>query len=369
MAELKIQKEMSKLETLRAQRKRDLSGVYSGLDQRTNDLLGARNKEQARTTAQSHRAKLDEGLSHFQSYRQDIATLSAGLQENLELYVEFANKFENYQGKEKVVKVIGMKGLANKWRHQRISTQSPKENLQQIVDYGMQLVRELEDVREEAINQYESLQGSVDMITVKLKDYQPLEAELKERLDAMKAIYDEKNGKFKNASPTEQVTLADEMNNLHKQLTTIQDEYDTALTVYSQAQQALQSNIESRDAFDQMQRDLGRQANMIQEKLENVVKIYEAAPEALKVMMKTKGTETLDKSINYATSESVRTIIKAASGVNDATLAREEIQLVDAAVVREFMDETTRRKNDFEARYLGIREKALESQAERYAAK
>ena len=238
-----------------------------------------------------------------------------------------------------------------------------------IVDYGMQLVRELEDVQVIAIDQYETLQNTVDMVTVKLKDYQPLEAELKERLDAMQAVYDEKNTKFKTASPAEQVTLADENNQLHKQLTDLKREHAEALTIYSQAQQALQVNIESRDAFDQMALDLDRQKNMIKEKLENVVSIYEAAPEAVKVMMKTKGMETLDKSINYATEQSVATILKSAGAVNDATLAREEIQLVDAASVRAFMDESNRRTEDFVRRYTGIRGKALESQEQRYQAK
>ena len=43
--------------------------------------------------------------------------------------------------------------------------------------------------------------------------------------------------------------------------------------------------------------DLGRQATAIQQKLDNATKVYEAAPEAVKIVMITAGTEQIDTAL------------------------------------------------------------------------
>ena len=138
------------------------------------------------------------------------------------------------------------------------------------------------------------------------------------------------------------------------------------MKIPDQAQQALEANRQSRDAFEKMVRDLGRQATMVKEKIDNVTEIYLAAPEAVKVMMTTKGMESLDKAVNVATDQSVDIITQAAASVSDATLAREEIQLVDETVMKGYMDRMESVMRDFNERYDKVREKAQRSTDARY---
>jgi chromosome segregation ATPase len=206
----------------------------------------------------------------------------------------------------------------------------------------------------------------VDVITQKIAEYEPREEALKEKLDAMEKIHGEKEAAYKSASAAEQATLQAEMNDLQKQLAEIRHEYDQVFTIYNQAQQALDANKESRDAFEKMVRDLGRQATMIKEKIDNVTEIYLAAPEAVKVMMTTKGMESMDKAINVATDRSVDIITQSAESVSDATLKREEIQLIDEKVMRGYMQRMEQTMVDFNERYDKVRGKAQRSQDERY---
>ncbi len=115
-----------------------------------------------------------------------------------------------------------------------------------------------------------------------------------------------------------------------------------------------------------MVRDLGRQATMVKEKIDNVTEIYLAAPEAVKVMMTTKGMESLDKAVNAALDQSVNIITQAATSVSDATLAREEIQLIDEKVMKGYMDRMEETMRNFNERYDQIRKDAQRSQEERY---
>jgi len=221
-------------------------------------------------------------------------------------------------------------------------------------------------VREGAINTYSRLQANADVITGKIAEYEPKEEALKEKLDALEKAYAERDQVYKSATPQEQAKLATELNNMHKQLTEIRNEYDQVLTIYSQAQQALEANKQSRDAFEKMVRDLGRQATMVKEKIDNVTEIYLAAPEAVKVMMTTKGMESLDKAVNAATDRSVDIITQAATAVSDATLAREEIQLIDEQVMKGYMDRMEDTMRNFNERYDQIRTNAQRSQEDRF---
>jgi chromosome segregation ATPase len=247
-----------------------------------------------------------------------------------------------------------------------LQTQSPRENLQLILDYGEQLFKEICEVREDAISTYTRLQANADVITAKIAEYEPKEEALKEKLDALEEAHNAKQTTYETASPQEQAVLASELNEMNKQLTGVRNEYDQVFTIYNQAQQALEANKQSRDAFEKMVRDLGRQATMVKEKIDNVTEIYLAAPEAVKIMMTTKGMESLDKAVNAATDKSVDIITQAAQSVSDATLAREEIQLIDEKVMKGYMDRMEATMRDFNQRYDKIRENAQRSQKERY---
>jgi len=251
-------------------------------------------------------------------------------------------------------------------RVKRLKNQTPRENLKQIIDYADQLFEEICSVREDSLNTFSRLQANVDVITEKLAEYEPREESLKEKLDAMEKLHQEKEEKLKSASPGEQAELQAEINELRKQLTDVRHEYDQTFTIYNQAQQALDANKQSRDAFEKMVRDLGRQATMIKEKIDNVTEIYLAAPEAVKVMMTTKGMESMDKAINVATDQSVDIITQSAESVSDATLKREEIQLIDEKVMRGYMDRMENTMKEFNERYDAIRGKAQRSAEEKY---
>ena len=230
----------------------------------------------------------------------------------------------------------------------------------------MQLRAEILEVRGEATSHFEELQTNVDLIVTKIAEYQPQEETLKAKLDAMEEAYKVKQEAYKTATPADQAKMLEQMNVDQKKLTEVRDKYDTVLTTYNQAQQALEANIRSTSSYEQMVRDLGRQATLIQEKMDNVTAIYASAPAAVKIMMTTKGMESLDKTLNVAADRSVDIILTAGAAVNDATLRREEIQLIDPAKMRAYMDRSDQRNKEFRERFEKIRVRALQSQAERY---
>ena len=361
-----IEEHSKRLEELRKSREALSTDLYQNLD--TAERVFEKWETASKETIEGEMSKLDAGLTQYGEYRQTIADLSEGLTENLTEYVQFAAKGQNYQGFEKVLAILPFtQKTANRMRIERLRTQSPKDNLQLILDYGEQLFKEICEVREGAIGTYTRLQANADVITAKIAEYEPKEEALKERLDALEEAYAEKDKVYQSASPQEQAQLATELNEMHKQLTEARNEYDQVFTVYNQAQQALEANKQSRDAFEKMVRDLGRQATMVKEKIDNVTEIYLAAPEAVKVMMTTKGMESLDKAVNVATDRSVDIITQAASAVSDATLAREEIQLVDEKVMKGYMDRMEDTMRNFNERYDEIRKDAQRSQEERFS--
>lgn len=360
-----LEEHSKKLENLRQERQALRNDLYQNL----NDVevafenIGTMNREQI----EGELSKLDQGLAEYGDYKQTIADLAEGLTDNLTDYVKFAAEGQNYQGFEKILAILPFtQKLANRQRIERLRTQSPRENLQLILDYGEQLFKEICEVREDAVNTYTRLQANADVITAKIAEYEPKEEALKEKLDAMEAAYKEKDEIYQSATAQEQAKLADELNEMHKQLTEVRNEYDQVFTVYNQAQQALEANKQSRNAFEKMVRDLGRQATMVKEKIDNVTEIYLAAPEAVKIMMTTKGMESLDKAVNAATDRSVDIITQAAQAVSDATLAREEIQLIDEKIMKGYMDRMEETMRNFNERYDKIRTDAQRSQEERF---
>ena len=360
-----IKEHSKQLEELRRSRESLSSDLYKELD--TANKMFNKWESVGREKVKGEMSKLDAGLNQYGEYKQTIADLAEGLTENLTDYVQFAAQGQNYQGFEKVLAFLPFtRKTANRMRIERLRSQSPKENLQLILDYGEQLFKEICEVREGAVDTYTRLQANADVITGKIAEYEPKEETLKEKLDALEDVYKQKDDVYKSATPQEQAQLAGELNEMHKQLSELRNEYDQIFTIYNQAQQALEANKQSRNAFEQMVRDLGRQATMVKEKIHNVTEIYLAAPEAVKVMMTTKGMESLDKAVNAATDQSVNIITQAATSVSDATLAREEIQLIDEKVMKGYMDRMEETMRNFNERYDQIRKDAQRSQQERY---
>lgn len=362
-----IDEHSKRLESLREARQSLSGDIYKELDKA--EAMYDNIAQVTQADLEKELSSLDKGLNQYGSYRQTISELAEGLTDNLTEYVKFAAEGQNYQGFEKVMAFLPFtRKMANRKRLERLRNQSPRENLQLILNYGEQLFKEICEVREGAIGTFSRLQANGDVITTKIAEYEPKEAALKEKKDAMEAAYAEKEAVYKSASAQEQAVLGEELNAMNKELTDIRNEYDQVFTIYSQAQQALEANRQSRDAFEKMVRDLGRQATMVKEKIDNVTEIYLAAPEAVKIMMTTKGMESLDKAVNVATDQSVDIITQAAASVSDATLAREEIQLIDEKVMKGYMDRMEDVMRNFNERYDGIRKKAQRSHEERFGA-
>lgn len=354
-----------KLEELRQERQSLRSDIYTELE-KTEELYGSLDAA-TMEKAKEEMAKIDQGLSKYGDFKQTIADLSEGLTMSLSEYVSFASESQNFQGMEKLFRLIPItRKKANRMRVERLRSQSPRENLKLILDYAEQLFLEIREVREEAIETFSRLQSNVDVITRKIAEYEPQESQLKDKLEAMEAAYKEAKSHYETADADQQAQMVERVNQMEKDLMQVRHEYDQIFTIYNQAQQALAANQSSRDAFEKMTRDLGRQATMIKEKIDNVTEVYMAAPEAVKVMMTTKGMETLDSSINVATDQSVDIITKSAEAVSDATLRREEIQLIDESVMRGYMQRMEQTMSDFNKRYDEIRSKAQRSQEARY---
>ncbi len=360
-----IEENSKKLESLRQARQALSGDLYK--DMNTAEEMFKNIATVNRDEMQGEMVKLDQGLEKYGEYKHTIADLAEGLTDNLTEYVQFAAKSQNFQGVEKMLAFLPFtQKMANRKRLERLRNQSPRDNLQLILDYGEQLFQEICEVREGAVDTYSRLQANSDVITAKISEYEPKEAALKEKKDALEEAYAEKEKEYKAASAGDQARLAEELNAMQKQLTDVRNEYDQVFTIYNQAQQAIEANKQSRDAFEKMMRDLGRQATMVKEKIDNVTEIYLAAPEAVKIMMTTKGMESLDEAVNVATDQSVDIITQAAASVSDATLAREEIQLIDETVMKGYMDRMENVMGNFNERYDKIRENAQRSQDERY---
>ncbi|MGV8086108.1 MAG: hypothetical protein ACP5N1_00620 [Candidatus Woesearchaeota archaeon] len=311
-------------------------------------------------------SKLDNGIAQYhEHFEKTIADLAAGLTGDLSQFVEFAKTAQNYTLKENFFKFFS-KSKAERMRNERIKLINPKEGLEMVLDYGGQLVQEILEIRGIAQTSYSKLELNTTLIASKIKEYEPKEAALKNKLDLMESAYNENKAKYDTADSKTQAILGMKINTDHQALLAVRLEYDSVLTTYKQAQEAFKASELSRDSFEQMVRDLGRQAKMIHEKMENVSQIYAAAPEAVKVMMTTKGMESLDKAINVATAESVNIITESAAAVADATLTREEAPLVDPAIVNGLVMRVSDMINNFNERYSKISENARRPDSERY---
>ncbi|KYK25532.1 hypothetical protein AYK26_05865 [Euryarchaeota archaeon SM23-78] len=354
---------IKKLDELRKTRRGFSGDIYQGLKGAEEIFKKLENATAEQVSEQL--SKLDQGIEKYGTYKITIADLAAGLTDGLDEFVDFAEKSKSYQGFEKVLKWVYPKE-ANRRRVNRIRNQNPKENLEHILHYANLLVEEILSIREVAEKTYSGLEVNTTLLVEKINEYQPREQAYKEKLDIMEAEYKKKEEECKTADPAEQARLEKEKDVMHEQLLEVRLEYDKVLTMYNQAQQALEASKQSRNAFEQMVRDLGRQAVMIKEKVDNITEIYMAAPEAIKVMMTTKGMEKIDQSINVATDKSVDMIILSSEGVRESTQAREKIQLIDEKIMRGYIDRLNNMFAEFNKGMDEIRKQARRSQEERY---
>ncbi len=357
--EFKVDKAKTDLEQLRAKR-RDLSKARSGLEEVTTKSAIRPGEQRANLS------KLDNSIEDYKGYKQTIADLSTGLTDSLTQYVNFASNRQSFEGVEKFAKFFGASKWAHRHRLGRIEKQGPRENLKLVLQFAADLVTEIRDVQGDAIERMTGLQVSINDVVNKIAEYEPLEEKYKERLDALEADYKAVEEKNKTAGAAEQAQYAVELNEKHKVLVTARAEYDEVLTVYNQAKQALQPNREAFSAFEQMVRDLGIQAVQINEKMVDIEQVYLAAPEAMEIMMKTKGMEQVDQALNVGVQESLKMITGAAIGVADATMRRQEQELVEADFMRDIMGRMHEMSNDFKTRQEKVAAQAHKSLEDRY---
>jgi len=354
-----ISKGSKKLETLKKEREALSSDIYAAVEMEAGDAEKTTDKNA------DGKEKIKAGITRYGEFEKTIADLSVDLSTGLNDYVLFAQESKNYQGLEKFVKILSTPA-ANRMRIKRLSKQSPKENLKLILDYAEQIFREITEERAVAVRTYDKLRANGRIISGKIAEFGPKEAELKEKLDILEEEYTKMTVEYDQSGADKQAEMIESKNEMHDRLTQMRHEYDQVLTIFKNAQETIKGNELTRDSYEKIARDLGRQATMIKEKIDGVTEIYLAAPTAIKIMMTTRGMETVDESINTATDRSIDIITAAAEGVSDATLKREEADLVDPEVMKGYMDRMTDTMTEFNERFDAVREKARQSQKDRY---
>jgi len=126
-----IEEHSKKLESLREARQPLSGDLYKELDHAEEMFENLYQFKQDEIEGKLE--KIDKGLNQYSSYKQTIADLAEVLTDNLTEYVQFAAEGQNYQGFEKVLAFFPFTAkIANRKRLQRLRTQSPRENLQQI---------------------------------------------------------------------------------------------------------------------------------------------------------------------------------------------------------------------------------------------
>ena len=359
-----IEKHSEQLEGLRLERQGLNRGLYEGLEN-VDDLFQKLDSVTAEDV-ETGLSKLEQAINEYGTFNKTIAELAEGLTENLTSYVHFISESQNYQGREALLARFFFKKKADKLRIQRLRTQNPKENLHQILEYAQQLVAEICRVREDAHLQLNKLIANTGVITEKIAEYGPRESDLKTKLSELDAEYQEVDNAYKSASPQEQLEHLPKREELSHQLMTLKNEYQQVFTIYKQAQEALEPSRIARESFEKMVLDLGKQATMIKEKVDNVTEIYYSAPEAVKVMLTTRGMEAVDKATNATTTQTLGLITIAADAVSSATLDREAVQLIDPEVMAIYVKRLSDALEESNRRFEEIRTIAQQSVKERY---
>jgi hypothetical protein len=358
-------KTLDSIEELRQKRQALSEDMYGSIEQAQKSYQRGAFADPRQAT----RSKLDTGIQKFHAYKGEIADLAAGLTENLQDYVDFVAKGSTFKGIEHLVKIFAPKKALH-MRKDRLMQQNPRENLKLVLDYAEKLVGEILVAQDIAGKTYERLTVNTDIIVAKIEEYEPQERMVKEKLDAMEAEYKKLEEQTIASQDSQQrAQLEVQKNDLHKELTVVREDYDKILTIYSQAEKALEANKQSRNSFEQMKRDLGIQATMIKEKMDNVTEIYKASPDAIKIMMTTKGMENLDKVMNVATDKSVDMIVQSAEGVTEATTARAKTPIIDPDVMRQYAQRVEEMIANFNAEHEFVRQDTRKNREADYAPK
>ncbi len=363
------------IERLRAERQSLTGDIYKGLEgaEKLFGNLESITLDQSKTReVTKDLSDIDRGLAKYGQYKETMGELAVGLAASLDGYVGFVAQSRNYEwGLEKVLSWLPMSigtREADRRRNIRLRSAAPKETLKIVLDFATQLYEEICKTREDALLVYQRLNVNSNLITTKIAHYEPIEAALKEKKDIMEADFSALEERYTKAGAQEQAQMLPERTQKREALALIRSEYDQVFTKYSIAQQTLTASEKSRDSFEQMVRDLGRQATMVKEKVDDATQIYQAAPHAVKIMMSTKGMEIVDRTMNTTLAETVELIGEAADDVMRTTTAREAVQFLTDAELKSFVDKVTTMAGEFDRRYSLIRASAQRSQAERYAA-
>ncbi|MFH1589193.1 MAG: hypothetical protein ABIB43_01355 [archaeon] len=353
--------ESESLQKLRAKRQ-TLDGSL------TDYLSSQRQTTEQRTNTQvtDDRSKLDKQVDAIKLFDKTVKELVGQLSTDLGQYVDFINQSKNFQGMEKFFNTFWMKDRAETMRTKRIQNQKVSKSLMEAVGYGLELVKELTETYKMADNNHVKLAEQVNLITAKLQEYQPQEAALKTQKESMQETYNMLEAKFDLASAEEQVTLQTEKDQMYNKLSEVKITYREVQVAYNQAQQALKPNEVTRDSYEKMREDVAAQIQLVKHKIENVTTMYETAPEAIKIVERTKGMEIFDKTVNVVTEKVVDLHVDSAAAVSDATLAREETQLIQEHVMKGFMDDLENILNDYNIRHEKVETDAGRSTTERY---
>ncbi len=319
-----------------------------------------------REMTQQELSKLDAALSNYHQTKTTAGELVAGLTTELGQYVDFINQSKSFKWTEAIVKIFSQ-NKAEAMRTKRVSNQDFGKTLMESIQYGQSLVKELKDTYVLADKAHLELSDQVTLVVKKIGIYEPKEEKLKTKLDAMEETYKGLEDKLKNASSKESSELNTEKDNMYKNLVSVREEHRVTLVAYNEAQQALKPMELARDSFEKMREDVAAQIYLVSEKIDNTITAYKTAPQAAKVMLRTKGTEIFDEQYNLLTQKVVQLHVDSADGVSDATRKREEMDLIAAEIMDELITKHANMLLEFSEGQKRIRANAIRSQNERYA--
>jgi len=355
-------KESDKLSKLRHQRQTLDGNLTKYLDQQKEQLAKPAVQEVQQSSA------LDMAISNIHTFETTAGELVGQLTADLDAYVGFISKSKNFKGLEKLVKIFSNKS-AQAMRTKRVFKQETGATLMEAIAYGWDLVEELQGIYGVADMNYFKLNDQVKLITMKLEEYQPQEEQLSAKKEAMQEQYDKLEAEYSMANAKDQVTLQVKKEKLSGELDQVKEAYRRANVAYNQAQQALKPIETAKESYQKMREDVAAQIELVTHKLENITTAYETAPDAIKIALATKGLEVFDQTINTLSDKIIDLHTDAARGVSDATLKREETPLIQAAVMKGYMDRMKQTVENFNERYGRITKDARKSQTERYDSK
>lgn len=359
-----ITDQAKEVEELRQKRAGLSSALYERLDIAEAAFLkeGA-TPEQAAQAGKQMKTTIDSAIAHTTQYKATIADLTAGLTTRLDSYQLFIARNKEYTKIEYIVSLINPT-KADAFRARRIQNQSVQENLDSVLQYGDRIYQRICEIRSEDIKTLERLTVNTKVVAAKIEKYQPLEEALKIKLDALKGTYEGLQRKYQGADATGQRELLREIVPLKDELTKLEHEHTQAFTIYQQAKQQLFSSLKAQENYEQLIKDLGAQATLVREKLDNTTEVFKAVPGAVKTALITKGMEVIDATINASLEASLDMIMTAAEGVSRATKGRQETPTLGDDFVVSMQQRRDKLTAELDERFEMVRAQARRSQNE-----